>query len=338
MKKRKKKWGLWAAIALLVLAAGGWLLLAPFGRGEKKYLYVAEADSYATLCARLDSVALPGHMATFRTLATLTGLPHKVKAGKYNLKGVSTLTLLRNLIRGHQATIAFNIPPVNLPENLAARLGRVFACDSATFARAFRDSALLAKYGMKPQTLFCYMIPDTYDFYWNMTPEKFLARMQKETARYWTAKRKEEAHDAGLTTEEVITLASIVEKETLDEAEKPVIAGLYLNRLKKDMRLQACPTAIYANRVFGVHRVLDSYLKKDDPYNTYIYKGLPPGPICIPSKKTIEAVLHFDRNDYLYMCAKEDFSGRHNFAATGEEHMENARRYAKALNEHGIKK
>lgn len=338
MKKHKKRLTVGLAVVAVIMIMGGYLLLSPFSRSEKKYIYVKKGDSYETLCQRLDSVAGTGKMLTFKLLGGALALADNLHEGKYNLQGVGTLRLVRNLRNGHQATVAFTVPPVNLPENLAARLGKTLATDSAMFARAFADKALLKKYGMTPSTLFCYVLPDTYDLYWNISPEAFLSRMKKESEKFWTAKRKAQAEEAGLTTEQVVTLASIVEKESLDKGEKRIIAGLYLNRLKKDMKLQACPTAIYVNRVFGVHRVIDEYLRKDDPYNTYIYKGLPPGPICIPTKETLEAVLDFDHNDYLYMCAKEDFSGRHNFAATGEEHMQNARRYAKALNERKIMK
>lgn len=338
-KKKQTKCILACGVILLaLLGCGWWALLCPFSKSKDKFIYIYPNDNIETIYQRLDSIAGPGHMETFMLLSHALKFKDHIHPGKYDLKGLGTWALLQNFRHGHQATIAYTIPPVNLPETLAAKMGKVFAADSATFAKAFLDSALLKKYGMSTQTLFCYIIPDTYDIYWNVSPEGFLERMKKETERFWTDKRKEQAKATGLTTEEVITLASIVEKETLSKEEKPIIAGLYLNRLKKDMKLQACPTAIYANRVFGVHRVIDAYLKKDDPYNTYIYNGLPPGPICIPSKETIEAVLNFDHNDYLYMCAKEDFSGRHNFAATGKEHMENAARYANALNKRGINK
>lgn len=338
MKKHRKLLTLSISAVAVIVIVGGWLLFTPFSNSEKKFIYVKAGDDYQSLCQRLDSVAGGGKMLTFKILGGALGLAEDLHVGKYNLQGVGTLRLVRNLRNGHQATLAFTVPPVNLPENLAARMGKTFSTDSATFARAFADKALLKKYGMTPQTLFCYVLPDTYDLYWNISPEAFLSRMKKESDKYWTEKRRAQAAEAGLTTEQVVTLASIVEKESLDKGEKRIIAGLYLNRLKKDMKLQACPTAIYANRVFGVHRVIDEYLRKDDPYNTYIYNGLPPGPICIPTKETLEAVLDFDHNDYLYMCAKEDFSGRHNFAATGEEHMQNAKRYAKALNERKIMK
>ena len=161
--------------------------------------------------------------------------------------------------------------------------------------------------------------------------------MKRESEKFWTTVRKNKAEKARLTPEEVITLASIVEKETANNQEKPDIAGLYLNRLRRGMKLQADPTVKFALQDFGLRRILNKHLTCDSPYNTYVYAGLPPGPICLPSIASIDAVLNHTEHNYIYMCAKEDFSGTHNFAATYEEHKANARKYVQALNERGIK-
>lgn len=325
------------AAALLVLAAGWWLLMADFGNGMKDgVVKIPEGTTFRQLCERLDSVARPGHMAAFRLLATVSGYSGHVRAGRYQVDGVGTLRLLRNLRNGHQQTLRFNIPVVNLPRDLARKLSAKFAGTTADYADAFADAALCKEMGTTPERLFCLIVPDTYDLYWNMTPRDFLKRMKREHDRYWTPARIVAARERGLTPDEAVVLASIVEKETADANEKPRIAGLYLNRLHEGMRLQADPTVKYAVGDFTLRRILHSHLETNSPYNTYHHEGLPPGPICLPGRESVEAVLESEHHDYLYMCAKEDFSGSHNFARTYEEHQQNAARYAKALDGRGI--
>jgi UPF0755 protein len=164
-----------------------------------------------------------------------------------------------------------------------------------------------------------------------------MERMQKEHDRFWNGERQAKAAQKQLTPEEVCTLASIIDEETANNAEKPLIAGMYLNRLKQNMPLQADPTVKFALKQFGLKRIWQKLLQTDSPYNTYMYEGLPPGPIKIASIKGIDAVLNAAEHDFLYMCAKEDFSGTHNFASNYQEHLKNAAKYAKALNERGIK-
>lgn len=195
----------------------------------------------------------------------------------------------------------------------------------------------LKDWGVTPETAACLFIPNTYEVYWDITPAKLLQRMKREHDAYWTENRKKLAEKAGLTTNEVYTLASIVEQESANEKERPMIAGMYLNRLRQGMKLQADPTVKFALGNFGLRRILHEHLIVDSPYNTYQHEGLPVGPICIPSQNAIESVLHYAPHDYLYMCAKEDFSGTHNFAKTYAEHLMNARKYTDALNKRGIK-
>ena len=182
------------------------------------------------------------------------------------------------------------------------------------------------------------LLPDTYDVYWNISAESLLDRMEREYNRYWNDERLEKAHKAGLSPIEVATLASIVEEETNIADEMPIIAGLYINRLRKRIPLQADPTIKFAIGDFGVKRILKKHLRIDSPYNTYKHYGLPPGPIRIASKQAIDAVLNYRKSNYIYMCAKDDLSGRHNFAATLAEHNRNARKYHKALNKLRIMK
>jgi UPF0755 protein len=176
-------------------------------------------------------------------------------------------------------------------------------------------------------------IPNTYHLYWNMTSEKLLKRFHHEYQSFWTSERREKANRMGLTPIQVSILASIVQAETIYDKEKPAIAGVYMNRLNKNMRLQADPTVVYAVGDFTIQRVLKGHKEVDSPYNTYKYSGLPPGPINLPSITSIDAVLNYEHHDYLYFCAKEDFSGYHRFAVSFEDHLKNARLYQKALDQ-----
>ena len=180
-------------------------------------------------------------------------------------------------------------------------------------------------------------VPNTYDFYWDTSLDKFLDKINAGSKKFWNFERTQKAKQMGFTPVEVITMASIVDEETDNVEEMPMVAGMYMNRYKKGMRLQADPTVKYATRNFTAHRIYEKWTREDSPYNTYMYKGLPIGPIRIPSVDAIDAVLNYVHHDYMYMCAKEDFSGTHNFAKTYEEHQVNADNYAKALDEKGIK-
>lgn len=184
--------------------------------------------------------------------------------------------------------------------------------------------------------LFSVIIPDTYEFYWNITPDEWLNKMHSESQRFWNDERKNRAVSLGLTIPEVVTIASIVEKETNKDEEKDIIAGIYLNRLKIRMPLQADPTVLFALQDFSLRRITGIHTSVDSPYNTYKNSGLPPGPICLPSVASIKAVLHAKAHKYLYFCAKEDFSGLHNFAETLDQHQKNARKYQAALNRRNI--
>jgi UPF0755 protein len=209
--------------------------------------------------------------------------------------------------------------------------------DSATIADALYSEEMCQQYGYDTTTIAALFVPNTYDVYWNMSVDKLMERMQKEHDRFWEGTREAKAAQMQLTPVEICTLASIIDEETANNAEKPMIAGMYLNRLKQNMPLQADPTIKFALKQFELKRIWQKLLTTDSPYNTYKNEGLPPGPIKIASIKGIDAVLNAVNHDYLYMCAKEDFSGTHNFATTYQEHLKNAARYAKALNERGIK-
>lgn len=325
-------------LSLIFTGIISYMVFMPFSAKTDCSVFIRHGETFDMLCARLDTVAASGRMPMFRLLSVLSGYgKSSPRAGRYKVSGLSTFALLQNLRHGQQEPLRYNIPLVWTPDLLAKRLGTKFLADSADFSATFADSVFLAEFGVTPASLFCIVIPDTYEFYWTLSPEDFVRRMKRESERFWTDERKALAEARGLNPYEVVTLASIVEKETAKDDEKPVVAGLYINRLRKGMKLQADPTVKFAVGDFALRRILNRHLTTPSPYNTYLNAGLPPAPICLPSRASIEAVLHAQTHNYLYMCAREDFSGYHNFAESYAEHSANARRYAQALNERGIR-
>ena len=294
------------------------------------YLYV---DADDTLDSLREKSALGWRFDVYRRL-----MKPAVRTGRYRVEeGMHSLELYRRLRNGQQEPLQLRVPSVRTLDRLAAILGHELMLDSATIADAFADSSFCQHYGHTLATLPALFIPNTYEVYWNTSLASLMRRLKQENDRYWNEERRRLAQQMGLSPVEVATLASIVDEETANNGEKPMIAGLYLNRLRKGMLLQADPTVKFAQGDWTLRRIYFNHLGIDNPYNTYKYKGLPPGPIRVASMEGLEAVLHHAEHNYLYMCAKEDFSGTHNFAATYAEHLRNARRYAKALNERNIR-
>ncbi len=250
------------------------------------------------------------------------------------MTNIELVSLLRS---GAQEPLRMTVPLVRTPAELAGKLARKLEPDSTAWIRAFSDPFLLQRFQISPLHLFSIIIPETYDFYWNISPEKWLSKMKYESSLFWKEERIGKAGQRGLSVPEVIILASIVEKETNQNDEKPVIAGVYLNRLSRKMPLQADPTVVFAWQDFSIRRVLKRHLEIPSPYNTYRQPGLPPGPICLPSVASIDAVLNASAHQYLYFCASEDQSGYHSFAKTLQEHQRNAQRYQAALNKLNIR-
>lgn len=260
-----------------------------------------------------------------------------IKPGKYLLdKGLNSNEILNMLKSGHQQPVMVTFNNLRFFEELAGDIAKYIQPDSATLLALFKDPAIHEKFGFNQQTFQCMFIPNTYEFYWTATPDQFIERMAMEYKRFWNEERTIKAEELGLTKEEVLTIASIVQEETNKFSEMPTVAGLYLNRIKRGMPLQADPTVKFAVGNFRIRRVLNSHLAVDSPYNTYKYAGLPPGPINFPEIQSVEAVLNPAKTDYLYMCAREDFSGYHSFAKTLSAHNENARRYKAALDANKI--
>lgn len=302
-----------------------------------QYIYIDEDDTQDSVIAKIQPFANLIGMTTLNTLIRHSGYSENIRTGRYAIEpGDGPITIFRRLRSGRQTSLNLTIPESRTIDRLAAILSNKLMLDSATIAEALTSQEVCEKLGYDTCTIAAMFVPNTYDVYWNMSIDELLQRMQKEHDRFWKGDREAKAAEMQMTPIEVCTLASIIDEETSNNAEKPMIAGMYLNRLKEGMPLQADPTIKFALKQFELKRIYNKLLNTESPYNTYRNEGLPPGPIKIASIKGIDAVLNYTSHDYLYMCAKEDFSGTHNFARTYQEHLKNADKYTKALNERGI--
>lgn len=326
-------------IAICVVAIGiYYMFFTGMSRsGEDKYLYIDSDDNVDSVYQKLSPITTKHSLWAFKQLARYKSYGDHIKTGRYQIGSHGALQTFRYVRNGIQAPVNVTINSVRTTERLAKDISKKLMMSRDELYKALNDSATCAEYGYTPKTIIAMFIPNTYDFYWNISVKTLLERMKRENEKFWTFERLEKAKNADLSPIEVVTLASIVDEETANVDEMPMIAGMYINRLRIDMPLQADPTVKFANGDFEARRIYNSMLRVDNPYNTYKYKGLPPGPIRLPSLQAVDAVLNFVHHDYLYMCAKEDFSGTHNFAKTYSEHQQNAAKYAKALNERGIK-
>lgn len=305
---------------------------------KTEYVYIDEDDTIDSVFVQIGRIANSHGNTGFRTLIRHSDYVDHIKTGRYEItSGDSPFSVFRRIKNGSQSPLKLTIPSVRTIDRLAGYLGKKLMIDSLDIYNALTDANMCKKYGYDTATIACMFIPDTYELYWNLSLIKFMERMQKESNSFWNDERLQKASSMGLKPTEVITMASIIDEETANNAEKPMIAGMYYNRLKARMPLQADPTIKFALKKFELKRIWNNLLFVDSPYNTYKNTGLPPGPIRIPTIAGIDAVLNYVHHDYLYMCAKEDFSGTHNFARTYTEHLENAVKYSKALNERGIK-
>jgi len=260
-----------------------------------------------------------------------------VKPGRYELKkGMNTNEVVNILRSGLQDPVNVTFNNCRFKEDLAGKVSKYIQADSLSILNLFYDEKQIEEYGFTTETYRAMFIPNTYEFYWTTSAEEFAVRMKKEYERFWNEERKQKAESINLTPVEVTILASIVQSETAKKDELKTVAGLYINRLNRGQPLQADPTVKYAVGNFSLKRILNSHLEIDSPYNTYKYAGLPPGPINFPEISSIDAVLNYEKHNYIYMCAKEDFSGYHNFSRTLAEHNINAAKYRAALNENKI--
>jgi UPF0755 protein len=342
-KKKKIIYTIAALLLFAVLAIGINIYLKLFrpnvNTEESSYLYIRTGSSFLELTRNISEHQLLKNEASFIWVAEQLKYPAKVKPGKYKLrKGMNNLQIVRMLRSGNQEPVKLSFRDIRLKSQFAGYISRSLEIDSASFLEKLSDDEYLKKYELNAEQVYTMFIPNTYEFFWNTTEDKFMDRMFSEYQKFWTEKRLAEAKAIDLSKAQVSILASIVDQEALVDAEMPRIAGVYMNRLKKGMKLEADPTVIFANGDFSVQRVINKLLMKDSPYNTYRYGGLPPGPIAMPSIAAIDAVLHYEHHNYIYFCAREDFSGYHNFATTFAEHKLNARKFQRALNERNIRK
>lgn len=306
--------------------------------GEKEVdFYIPTGSSFEDVLHMLAEQRMLRDTSSFRWLALQKNYPNHVYPGRYRIRdGLNNNELIGMLRSGRQEPVELVFNNVRTLGKLAATVAEQIEADSAGIRSILRDSAFLAEHQLTQETVWGVFIPNTYEIYWNTSPAQFMERMIREYRIFWNEKRLARARNIGLSPMEVMTLASIVDEETLKKDEEARIAGLYLNRLKQGMRLQADPTVKFAAGDMTITRVLKKQVDIDSPYNTYRRTGLPPGPIVIPSVSAIDAVLNHERHQYLYMCAREDFSGYHNFARTLAQHNKNARSYQQALNRRKI--
>jgi len=325
--------------ATIVVVAGYCVLFSPnFKPAQITYVYIDEDNKdFNALCSELQSAGCK-NIQLFKILAEIRKYPENMKAGRYAVEpNMDNNTFLNRLRRGQQTPVKLTFNNMRLISDLIERISEQLMLSDEELLSLIGDDDYCNSLGFDPTTIKAMFIPNTYEVYWTIPAKKLMERMKQEYENFWTKERREKAENIRLTPVEVSILASIVEEETALTDEYPIIAGLYINRLHKGMLLQACPTVKYAVGDFSLRRILNVHLETDSPYNTYIYEGLPPGPIRIPSPAVIDAVLNYTHHNYLYMSAKEDFSGRNNFAATMREHNINAEKYHKELNRRGIK-
>ncbi|KYG77314.1 aminodeoxychorismate lyase [Roseivirga spongicola] len=304
---------------------------------EPREILVDYDDNFDSLRNYLYNEGVIEDALSFSFVAKVLKYPDLIKPGVYRLESQMTnLEAIRKLRSGDQTPVNITFNNVRFKTDLTEKITTGIGLKSEEFEALLNDDDFLEKYGFNSDNVMAMFIPNTYEVYWTVSAESLFERMNKEYTSFWTPERKAKAEEIGLTPVEVSALASIVQDESIKSEEKPTIAGLYINRLNKNMLLQADPTVKYALGDFTIQRILTADTKVDSPYNTYRYRGLPPGPINLPSISSLNAVLNYEDHSYIYMCAKEDFSGFHRFAKTLSEHNRNARLFQQALNNRRI--
>ncbi|MBN1790746.1 MAG: endolytic transglycosylase MltG [Bacteroidales bacterium] len=303
------------------------------------FLYIPTGSQYEDVVALLEKENMIKNRKTFDWAAEKKKYPENIHPGRYRIRNnISNNELLNMLRAGLQEPVDVVINMARTTEELAGKIAEQIEPGKDDLLILMNDESYLKEYGFDRQTILGMFIPNTYEFWWNISAEGFFERMYKEYDKFWNRERSGRAKEMNFTPNEVITLASIIISETNKEDEYRRIAGVYVNRLRQGIRLQADPTVKYALGDFERQRILKTDTYINSPYNTYLHDGLPPGPIAIPVIKAIDAVLQYEKHDYIYFCAKEDFSGYHNFARTLDQHNKNARSYQKALNRRKILK
>jgi UPF0755 protein len=337
---------IYACIAFVILSVGSTIYLAYRNiyksnkitkNGEKTYFYIKTGSNFNDVVKSLKQEKIIRSESIFEWLAKQKNYDKKIKPGRYTLKPYMSNNEIINLLRsGEQEPIKLTINNIRTKTELVTKVCSNLEVDSLQLYELLSNDNLLDTIGFNSINITGMFIPDTYDYYWNTSASEFMKLMMKEYQKFWNADRKAKAKMQGISAAEAAIIASIVEKETNYKPERPLVASVYLNRIRKHMKLQADPTVVYANGDFTINRVLEKHLKFDNPYNTYIYEGLPPGPICIPSKNALDAVLDAPKNGFIYFCADDQFNGKHKFAASLSQHNITANKFRKALNKKRI--
>ena len=299
---------------------------------EPRPLIIEKGATFKDVQALLHEGDYTQDLISFSFLAKLMDYDTEIKPGRYILQPNQTnIQTIRVLRAGIQEPVKITFNNVRLIKDLSEKITRNLNMKPAEFEAALIKFAMNNPYGFTKDNVLTMFLPNTYEVYYNVSAEDLIGRMHTEYEKFWNDERKAKAQTVGLTPIEVSILASIVQAESVKPAEAPIIAGLYINRLKKDIPLQADPTLVFAVGDFTLKRVLNEHKEIDSPYNTYRNRGLPPGPVNMPELFALEAVLNYTKTNYLYMCAKEDFSGNHNFTHSYSQHLKNATRYQRAL-------
>lgn len=343
MAKRGRIAGGSALVVLLVLGLGGcWAWKKVTGpaaafQEESKVLYIPRGADLELVVDSLTHLGAIQDQTAFRWLCEQKNYASKVKPGRYRIPNGMSMNALVNMLRsGEQEPVRVTFSSIKRLPELAGKLGRTLEPDSLAFVHALTDGEAQRNAGYSAETFIASFIPNTYEFWWTTTPEQFIKRMAMEHDAFWTAERKVKAQELKLSPTEVSTLASIVQAETVKRADAPKIAGVYINRLRIGMPLQADPTLKFALGLDSISRILNKDMEVTSPYNTYQNRGLPPGPINMPETSFLDAVLNAEKHDYLYFCARADLSGYSDFAKSYDQHLVYARKYQKALNKRGI--
>lgn len=341
-KKKKSYWKLftWLILVIIIVAIGAGYFLYQIiykpnvwtPNGKNVSIFIPSESNFDDVKQILFEKGLIIHRNNFIWWAGKKKYTELVKSGHFVIRNnMSNDEIVKLLRSGDQVPVKVIFNNMRDIYQLAGRISQQIEPDSITLINEFFNQKTLTSMGLTPTNVSTIFIPDTYEFYWNISAAGFLKRMYEEYQGFWNSERTSKAEKINLTINEVIILASIVEKESNKTSERPMIAGVYINRLNNGWRLQADPTLIYALNDYSIKRVLNVHKDFDSPYNTYLYGGLPPGPICIPSINSIDAVLNNQNDGYFYFCANADMSGYHVFARTNTQHNRNAKKYQKAL-------
>ena len=329
-------------VLLLIGAVAGymgykWIFEPNTNLSEPYELYIKSQTTYEELQNQLITDSVLINSWSFSQVSKLMKYgPEQIPSGRYIIQpDWSNKQIISALRAGRQSPIKLTISTARTVEDIAGVVGKKIEPDSTEILALFNDASLIEEYGFKPETIISMILPDTYEMYWNTDAKGFFSKMKDEYDKYWI-KYTDKLESLDMTKSEIATLASIVQKESNTKSEKPTIARVYLNRLEQGIKLQADPTVVFGIGDFTIRRVLNRHLAQDTPYNTYLHEGLPPGPICMPSKSSIEAVLNAEKHDYLFFCAKPGYNAGHAFATSNQQHERNAAVYRKWLNQERI--